>query len=584
MRLSKQKSVKLLLPVVALAAFLMAGYLFAYQVVFAATGSIYITPASVSLSHGATVKLSLRIDPGTTVSGVKATINYDSTKLKFISVDKSGSAFAADLPAPMSAGSIGVARGDFSGGVSADSLIESVTFQSLVYSGSTSVTLSDANAAWVGSYTYPAAVGSSVTLTPGSCPAGQTGTPPSCTTPQPTGGGGIVGGSTGPVSSGSAKTSPSSTPKPTANTPAPTVAPAAPAPTAAPSSPNAPVVTAKKVGFTSVEFAVTTAQPAQVYLEYGLSRSLGQQTALDAAGLSHSVLLGKNVVTPGLTYYYQLVAKAADGSVVKGPVQSVHSKGMNLRVQILDASKQPIKNQPVTLHSEPMTATTDSKGYALFNDVTPGTHEVQYTTGNRTYSSQLTVANNILTKGTLQTAPLQNFSVVYNYTPSSAGGKLAPIIITLLIVVLAGAGTLLWRRRQNGRPNKIIDHAGSMTAVVGNSHSSSTVNLLTKTKTDPTVSGSAPAALVSAAAQLSNFDHFEQASKPQPTPVAPEPMQPATPVFRPAANNMTRPAVRPPLKRSFDGTVIRPAAININETGEVNMTGAEPSYNRGRVL
>jgi hypothetical protein len=87
--------------------------------------------------------------------------------------------------------------------------------------------------------------------------------------------------------------------------------------------------------------------------------------------------------------------------------------------------------------------------------VAPGTHKLIYTAGKKDFTEQVTVLNNITTVNGEETAPLQNFSVVYNMTQPSLASKLVPVII---IVALAAIAFYILRSRQNssgsigGRP------------------------------------------------------------------------------------------------------------------------------------
>ena len=166
-------------------AFVLAGGSFFVRSALAATGSIYITPASSSVQNGSNVTVSVRVNPGATVNGVQATLNFDTTKLQYVSASTSGSGFGVQLQQTQSGGTVTMVRGDLSGGVSVDSLIETVTFKALVGSGSSSLTLTNANAtdASTSAYTNPSVSGASVSFTtpaapPATCPSGQTGTPP----------------------------------------------------------------------------------------------------------------------------------------------------------------------------------------------------------------------------------------------------------------------------------------------------------------------------------------------------------------------------------------------------------------------
>src|SRR4051812_17713689 len=77
----------------------------------AAGGQIYLTPAAPSVQNGNNLVLDLRINPGQAVNNVETTVNYDSTKLTFVSVDTSSSAFSNSFAQSAAAGRVSLQRG-----------------------------------------------------------------------------------------------------------------------------------------------------------------------------------------------------------------------------------------------------------------------------------------------------------------------------------------------------------------------------------------------------------------------------------------------------------------------------------------
>jgi len=129
------------------------------------TGNLYITPATSTVLVGNNVTVSVRLTPGTTVDGVQATVTYDATKLQYVSSSTTGTPYDTTLQAPSGgSGTVTVASGNLSGGVSTDGLVLSVTFQALVGSGSTALTISG-NASKSGVYTNPTLTNATVNLT-----------------------------------------------------------------------------------------------------------------------------------------------------------------------------------------------------------------------------------------------------------------------------------------------------------------------------------------------------------------------------------------------------------------------------------
>lgn len=129
-------------------------------------GNIYLSPASPSVSGGANTTLNLRINPGTAVTAVQATINFDPAKLAYVSISYGGSPFTSSIEETVGPDSITIVRALLNpSGVSTDSLVASIVFNALVSTGTSSVSLSDANAIYNDSYTNPSSTGATVTFT-----------------------------------------------------------------------------------------------------------------------------------------------------------------------------------------------------------------------------------------------------------------------------------------------------------------------------------------------------------------------------------------------------------------------------------
>ncbi len=423
----------------ALAFFAISG-LFFVKSALAATGTIYITPASNSVQNGSTLTVSVRVNPGTTIDSVQGTVTYDASKLQFISVDTSGSAFSTELQNSQSSGSVVFARGDFGAGVSADALIEKISFKALVGSGSGTLGLTGANADAGGTFTNPSSTGASVSFTtpPATCPAGQTGTPPNCTTPTPPGGGSTGGGSSGGGSSGGGSSSGGSHSGGGSGSGGSTGGGS----TGTGGNTDKPVCKVNNVRafYTKAEISMSTSKAAQVYIKYGLDpKNLSFNTAPDGTGTSHSAVLDPATLIPGQTYYYVAVSKDASGNTSETTVNKLQTKGLKVTVGVFDVNHKPLRNKTVTLHSTPQTAKTDANGFVTFDNVSPGDHHVVYAAGKKSYDQSVGVVNNVQTTGDSQSAAAQSFSVVYGFAQSSLS---IPVWVWLCVIVLIFGGVV----------------------------------------------------------------------------------------------------------------------------------------------
>jgi hypothetical protein len=119
-----------------------------------------------------------------------ATVNFDSTKLQFVSANTTGTPFTTVLQAPTAGtGTVTVSLGLLGSTVSTDSVVMTMTFTALAGSGSTSLTITG-NASHSGAYTNP-------TTTPGTVNFSTPDTtPPTTAVSAPAAGSNIVGTST----------------------------------------------------------------------------------------------------------------------------------------------------------------------------------------------------------------------------------------------------------------------------------------------------------------------------------------------------------------------------------------------------
>jgi hypothetical protein len=424
------------LKIVFLVGVIAAGLLFGMHRAASAAGSgqIYVSPASTSVQNGSNVTVAVRINPGTPVDGVRFTLNFDPALLKYVSVDTSSSAFSAGIQQTATASSVSVARILLGSTVSTDSLIATVTLQGVADSGVSALSLTDSNASAAGTYTDPSLAGGSVTLTAKPSP---TPTP----TPTPTGGTGSGSTSTGSggtkTTTGTSSGSHSSTSS-GGNT------------TTTPVTQSGGEDGALDVQYTAVGFSLQTSTPTQIYIKYGVDKSLGLQTPLTTLSTTHSLSLDPNMIIPGQTYYYQVIVKDAAGKVTEAPVKTFSTKGYTVRFVITDRNGHKLSHAKVELHSIPMTVTTDAEGVATFENVSPGLHHLIYTAGKNQFSQAVTVNNSVETNSATgrQTAALQTVSVQFAATKPNAS-----LLVSIGVAGLAALFVLYYVLRNRPRLN-----------------------------------------------------------------------------------------------------------------------------------
>lgn len=400
------------------AAVLLGSILFSGKAA-AATGSIYLTGGSVQ--KGSAITLSLRIDPGTSVNSVQATVNYDPSQLQF---DSSAiGVFSTCTQNSGGGGTVTFSCAMLGSSTSSDSLIANITFTALAGSGSTSLSVTNANAANAGAWTDPSASGASVSFT----------SPAPAPTPPP-----------------SRTYSYSSTSSSNSN------AAAAPAEVALPQV----SVTLNPIQpeYNTAASVINVTTPVSAYFVYGTNKNdLNLSTTPVTINSSGKLTFTNQNLIPGTQYYYQLIAQINGQTVYAGKVLSFTTKGLTVSVTVLDKNYKPLAGQNVTLHSTPINGVTNDKGTVTFNDVTPGMHELLYSAnGGKTYSENVYVNNNVsLGSNNSETSAPQSAAVILagykvpKVTPPYLLYLAAVAALVVSAFVLSHLRQLKWMLRRN---------------------------------------------------------------------------------------------------------------------------------------
>lgn len=403
----------------------------------AAGTKIYLTPSSSSVTTGNNFTYSIMIDTaGETVDAESVRLNYDQSKISFVSIDVSASVFTYATPIENGDGGIvSIDRGAYPA-VSGNKEIAKVTFRAntagtaaFSFNGETSA-VRDGNNVLGTTSGATAVINGTTTPTPPPTPP-----PPPNPTPSPT-------PTPTPSSRGSAKPTTTSTVKTTQVSTKPNVLTATPnIQKTSTSAPNISNVKAT-VGFKSMNVSFSTDKPTRATVEYGLNSKLGLTTSDPQLKTEHSVDLDVSNLLPGETYYYRIKATTASGEVATTDTITVNTKGYAIRLLIKDTLGRPVANLPVTLRSEPRLGTTDAQGIVLFDDVAPGKHSVSATYKDKTYTKDITVNDTLNLKNGAKvdensTIPVQNISIVLR---SDKDFDL-PLIL-LIVGALVGLGLL----------------------------------------------------------------------------------------------------------------------------------------------
>jgi chitodextrinase len=116
--------------------------------IFAASASMTLIPSATSVNIGDTVSITVRENSSTdTVNAVQANVSYDTTRLQYLGVDDTGSAFGLVAATTNSNGVVSVARGVQGGSapVTGDQLVTKINFKVLA-GGSAPLTIAAGSA------------------------------------------------------------------------------------------------------------------------------------------------------------------------------------------------------------------------------------------------------------------------------------------------------------------------------------------------------------------------------------------------------------------------------------------------------
>jgi len=375
----------------------------------AASPTIYLSPSTKSVEKGNSFSVAVRFNPsGIPVNTVAFTANFDSSKLTLTSKSLSGGAMTTSMVNSSTSSSVSFEGARLGGQITSDSLIETLTFKAVGGSGSTAISFSDARANRADNNAELIVSRGSGTISFTTPPISHPNvTSPVTTTPSK---------STSTKSSNDTKTAVSS---------------------------DAPKLTSTSVNvqFTIAKITANSDVPTTAYILFGTAAPT-QKTAVSALAKNHSIAIPAKWLQAGTTYNYIVVFTNSKGQVTKSKQMSMTTKGIPIRIQVLDKAGHPLRYTSVTIHSTPQTTKTDANGYANF-EVDYGEHVLEYKDGGKTYNHQLVVANNVKTSDGVQRAALQEFSVVFPVTHGNS--YLTYILIAAGVLVLLAVGYIVLR-------------------------------------------------------------------------------------------------------------------------------------------
>ena len=429
----------------------------------AAPAGLYFNPGTSSVTQGQDFWVDIYGTTGANfgVPSTNVVVKYPGASLSVVDLNKNGSALpGATLTNNPSQQTVSFTYSFFGSSAGIDNKkLFSIKFRALT-TGSAPV---DFTSYFLGGNTV-AKNPSTYTIVAPTCPAGQVGTPPNCTTPPPpTCPAGQVG--TPPNCTTPAPVVPAPAPAPTpttstSNTPAPAPTPTAPAPNT-----SIPPVEENKDAQPEEAFSVKNTKLSVSYDSAAIDWQTNvSSTSMFTYGMSASKLDNKTTVTAdknntsfstkvaklklGARYFYAITSTSKDGKIAteKG---SFTTKAYPVLLRVIYEDK-PLQGGKVALQGYQESYTTNDKGEINLSLV-PGDYKVKITKEAISQEQPFTVKALDLKPGRAPDTQIITMAIS-GTVPSSSGTSPLPLIIlgTALLMLLIGGvvAVILWKKHR----------------------------------------------------------------------------------------------------------------------------------------
>lgn len=448
------KFIKYLLPpLVAIATFL---YFALPLPALAASGTLFFSPAKGTYVAGRSFTIEIRADSGNASrQTTRANISYSSHLLEATSATTSGSDFDnGNVNINQEDGTVTYTAYDITPPTGKNLLAYKVSFKvksqgkaSLTFGGDSAINGSLAERK---SATY--------TLSPSSCPSGQTGTPPNCTKP-----------STSPSpTKPTAPSSPSTPPAPSQPAPAiPTDSALLPLPIPSVPDTDEPVVSEEPVELpsepedtfgignirTKTLYDTTTLDwesnlPGRATVKYGTSSdTLDNETAvIQTSPTAYTAEMTE--LKPGVKYFYMISAvDTSDTAVTDDYSGTVLTKGYPVRIAI-QQNEAPLEGATIGLENYSGTTVTNDEGTVDF-ELKDGSYTLTIKQDAVTIKKTIAVKALAFDPGGVPDTQNFQFAVSGNNVGGGSGWIIGATIGGIILLVSVGAVIVIIRKKRS---------------------------------------------------------------------------------------------------------------------------------------
>jgi hypothetical protein len=407
--------------------------------------SLSLSPASGSYNTGSTFTVSIyesSQSSGNQIGAAEADLLFNSSQLQYVS-STDGTAFSQYIGPTVTSGQFTLAGAVGGAGLTGTNLLGTVTFKTLVGSGTAAVTFGSQSSILTASgnesWNQATAAGSYTLTTPVTTPPVTTPpvTTPPVTTPPTSGGGGSTGTPAG--SSPTKTTTTAAAGGPTSNPAAAVTVPATAAPTAANPAPLISDVSVSDATRSSVTISWNTNMPATSVVEYGTNSKYGLTTQNNTLVTAHQIVLSEPNIAAATHYQFVVMSVSAAGVGSTSASDQFTTLGFPVTIRIVDAHGKLIAHAKVSTDGQ--TQTTNSSGFVTFQNLPGGIQTIVIKAGNKTTTRTITVDGTIPSSGS---GSLQQFSL------SAVRGTTNPVyyLITVVVIVAAAGGALFMPRNR----------------------------------------------------------------------------------------------------------------------------------------
>jgi len=350
--------------------------LFAPFTAYADTATLYLSPASGSVSKGKVLPVTLRVNSGNEpVNAIQANLSYPANLLDVVSIKKA-SAWDTVAENSYGNGSIRIARGALPASTG-DKAVAVIEFRAKTDSGTANVNFTSGSAV-------------------------------------------ISANTNKDVKSG--ERGGSYTLKPV------TVTPTAPEPPKDTIPPKISKVEATEITATTAVITWTTSEPATSEVNFGISQGYGIAAVDTNTVTEHKVTLSSPLIIPGTKYHYMVKSVDPAGNAVSSPDATFTTIGATLEAKVVNQSNKPVPGAQVTFGE--VTGKTDKNGKVTLKNLPLGKQ-----TGTVTYKNKQAPATVQL--DTLLDKNGKPHSATFKIDVSS--DLWLRVLVLLLLIALAGA-------------------------------------------------------------------------------------------------------------------------------------------------